>query len=69
MDKEKKIWEDNLELAQILDDIIANKNLYSHDSLCSVLEEIKIFLRRTGHELEKYDRNIQKYKDILFKLP
>ena len=69
MDKDKQIWEYNLEIAQQIDDILANKYLYSHDALCCILNDIKIFMRESGHQLERYDRNIQIYKDILFKLP
>lgn len=69
MDKDKQIWEYNLEIAQQIDDILANKYLYSHDTLCCVLEAVRGYLRESGHQLERYDRNIQIYKDILFKLP
>ena len=69
MDKDKQIWEYNLEIAQEIDDILANKYLYSHDALCCILNNIKMFMRESGHQLERYDRYIQIHKDILFKLP
>lgn len=69
MDKDKQIWEYNLGIAQDIDNILANKHLYSYDDLCRILDAIKMFMRESGHKLERYDRHIQMYKDILFKLP
>ena len=67
--KKNQIWEDNFILATELDDIIENSHLYSRESLFEILKIVISYLRKTGHELERYDRFIEIYKDILFRLP
>lgn len=69
MSKDKHIWENNLEFAQVIDEILADKHLYSHDALCDFLANIATYLRQTGHELEKYDRRLQVYLEAILKLP
>lgn len=69
MSKDKHIWENNLEFAQVIDEILADKHLYSHDALCDFLANIATYLRQTGHELERYDRRLQVYLEAMLKLP
>lgn len=68
MDK-KQIWENNLEFAQVLDDIIAEKHKYSHDALCDLIKMIATYLRSTGHELEQYDRSLKQYLEFILNMP
>ena len=69
MNKQKQIWENNLEFAQVLDEILANKHNYSHEALCDCLKNVIIYLRQTGHELERYDRYMQTTLEMLHRLP
>ena len=59
--QKKQIWENNLEFAQVIDEILADKEHYSHGALCDFLA--------SGHELEKYDRWLQIYLEALLRLP
>ena len=68
-DKNMQICESNLIMAQELDEILAESHLYSHGSLCTILGIVIKYLRKTGHELEQYDRFLEIYGDLLFKLP
>ena len=67
--QKKQIWENNLEFAQVIDEILADKEHYSHGALCDFLAMIAIYLRQSGHELEKYDRRLQTYLEAMLRLP
>lgn len=65
----KQVWENNLEFAQLIDEILADKDHYSHDALCDFLAMIATYLRQTGHDLERYDRLLQTYLEAILRLP
>lgn len=69
MQKKQKIWEENLSFAAMLDGIMEEKYKYSHEALCDLIESIIKYLRVTGHELERYDRDIEVYLERLLRLP
>ena len=69
MENRKQIWENNLEFAQLLDEIVANKHKYSHDALCDLIKNVALYMRQTGHELEEYDKKLQFYIGQLSRLP
>lgn len=66
---EKQIWEQNLEYAAVIEEILQNKIPYSYESLESLLEDVVKYLRITGHRLEKYDRLLKTYGELFTKMP
>ena len=66
---ERQIWEQNLEYAAVIEEILQNKIPYSYESLESLLGDVVKYLRITGYRLEKYDRLLKTYRELFTKMP
>lgn len=66
---EKQIWEQNLEYATVIEEILQSKTPYPYESLECLLRNVVKYLRITGHKLEKYDRLLKTYGELFTKMP
>lgn len=66
---ERQIWEQNLEYAAVIEEILQSKIPYSYESLESLLGDVVKYLRITGHKLENYDRKLKIYGELFTKMP
>jgi len=67
MQKLKEIEKDNFEYADIIEELIAVPR--SNEQLVSLCESVVRYLRQSGQELQEYNKVIEDFKGLLYRLP
>lgn len=67
MQKLKEIEHDNLEYADIIEELIAAPR--SNEQLVSLCESVVRYLRQSGQELHEYNESVDAFVGAMYKLP
>lgn len=67
MQKLKEIENDNFEYADIIEELIAVPR--SNEQLVSLCESVVRYLRQSGQELHEYNKYVDAFVGIMYKLP